>query len=190
MKRKPKGTRHAQCAAFIARGFVDPVSGERLHRTEQWDADGMRLVGEDDDGIWWGTERAALFLSDSWQSVTIHGWFGSQEFVGHFICLDAKEAIEFCASRTARASLPSSTRTQTRSSIPAPATSRGRDPSCAVEEKPKHERPAAPGSAPRVGRSSVETADHARIIERRKLNNINQLHDPLRFKVCGKHNYR
>jgi hypothetical protein len=44
--------------------FVDPETGERYAPYERLDPHGTPLIGEDEWGLWWGTERAAWVLSE------------------------------------------------------------------------------------------------------------------------------
>jgi len=65
--------------------FVDPETGDRLPDDEKWDAEGEPIIGSDDDGTWWGTERAAWVLRE-WPSVCIvYGWMGPDVYVGYFV---------------------------------------------------------------------------------------------------------
>ena len=43
--------------------FVDPVEETRYEAHEYLDPYGQELLGEDEHGLWWGTERAAWVLS-------------------------------------------------------------------------------------------------------------------------------
>lgn len=51
--------------------FVDVITGERYEALDFEDPYGQELVGDDLEGLWWGTERAAWVLSPG----PIHGRF-------------------------------------------------------------------------------------------------------------------
>jgi hypothetical protein len=81
-----RGTLHPLCAAGY---FVDPVSGDRLDDADKIDAYGQELIGLDDDGFWWGTERAAWVLHEHAFTVTVHGKIGRRAWEGHFVGTEA-----------------------------------------------------------------------------------------------------
>ena len=74
--------------------FVDVEAGDRLRDDERWDAHGVPLIGADEDGVWWGTDRAAWVLREHPFTVTIHGHRGRQDWDGHFVGTEA-DAIEY-----------------------------------------------------------------------------------------------
>jgi hypothetical protein len=81
--------------------FVDPVSGERYGPWGRQDPHGQDLIGDDEEGLWWGTERAAWVLSPG----PIHGRFvrvtGQRKGVlydGFFIGSEA-EAVDYVERR-------------------------------------------------------------------------------------------
>lgn len=74
--------------------FLDPETNDRLGDDEKEDVHGQDLIGVDDDGIWWGTDRAAWVLSTHQTTCYVHGWQGNHPYVGHF-CGTAAEAIDY-----------------------------------------------------------------------------------------------
>lgn len=64
--------------------FVDTETGERIEDGEI-DANGVAPFGEDDDGFWWGTSRAAWVLSDADTLIECWGDLGAEEWAGMFI---------------------------------------------------------------------------------------------------------
>jgi hypothetical protein len=65
--------------------FVDPNTGDRLEGDALFDCEGCAIVGSDDEGTWWGTERAAWVLSEQYYSVIVNGYLGADPYVGYFI---------------------------------------------------------------------------------------------------------
>ena len=62
------------------------------------DRKGRPLIGIDDEGMWWGTEEAAWFLSEQAFSVQVCGWCGSTPYDGYFIGT-VDEARDYCENR-------------------------------------------------------------------------------------------
>lgn len=85
-----KGTSRPSRAAC----FVDPVSGERLADTDTCDAHGTDLIGVDEYGVWWGTERAAWVLHEHPFTVQVRGRIGRLAWEGHFVGTE-DAAIEY-----------------------------------------------------------------------------------------------
>jgi hypothetical protein len=65
--------------------FVDPNTGNRLEGDALFDCEGCAIVGSDDEGTWWGTERAAWVLSEQYYSVVVNGYLGADYYIGYFI---------------------------------------------------------------------------------------------------------
>lgn len=82
MSKESRGTSRAQ---FAAGYFVDPETGERLPDDAVFDAHGVELIGADDHGLWWGTERACWVLSEGGPVVEASGFIGSEVWGGFFI---------------------------------------------------------------------------------------------------------
>ena len=82
MRTANNGTRRPE---IVAGYFVDVVAGERLGDNETWDAYGQDLIGFDDDGYWWGTERAAWVLHEHAFVVEVWGRIGSLDWIGYFV---------------------------------------------------------------------------------------------------------
>jgi hypothetical protein len=76
-------TSHGECCDIGY--FIDIADSSRFEESEFEDSEGQPLIGEDDRGVWWGTERAAWKLSDVWYTVVVTGYRGSQPYFGHFI---------------------------------------------------------------------------------------------------------
>jgi len=72
--------------------FVDIVTGERV---EDHDAEGVDVMGSDEHGVWWGTRRAAWWLSEQHYVVEVWGHIGSEPYQGHFIGT-VEEAVDYC----------------------------------------------------------------------------------------------
>ena len=82
MRTEKNGTRRPE---IVAGYFVDVVAGERLGDNETWDAYGQDLVGTDDEGLWWGTERAAWVLHEHPFVVEVWGRIGALDWIGYFV---------------------------------------------------------------------------------------------------------
>ena len=65
--------------------FLDPDTRERLPDDAVFDAHGVDLVGADEEGLWWGTERAAWVLCARGDLVRVSGWLGASTWDGFFI---------------------------------------------------------------------------------------------------------
>jgi len=91
MRTTENGTRRPK---IVAGYFVDVQAGERLADHETWDAHGTPLIGMDDDGFWWGTERAAWVLHEYPFVVVVHGTLGCRPWDGYFVGTE-EAAIEY-----------------------------------------------------------------------------------------------
>jgi hypothetical protein len=78
--------------------FVDIVTGERV---EVCDVHGVDVMGADEHGLWWGTERAAWVLSEQAYTVEVWGHVGSEAYAGHFIGTE-EEAIDYAERHMVR----------------------------------------------------------------------------------------
>lgn len=92
MSRQSWGTSRAQ---FAAGYFVDSETGEPLPDDTVFDAHGIELIGADDNGLWWGTERAAWVLSEGQTLVRASGFIGSEAWDGFFI--GSEDEVEWYA---------------------------------------------------------------------------------------------
>ena len=76
--------------------WVDVVSGEVM--ADGGDRYGVPLLGEDEEGFWWGTDAAPFVLSEQYYTVTVSGTLGSEHWFGHFVGTE-EEAIDFAERR-------------------------------------------------------------------------------------------
>lgn len=80
--------------------FIDPETGERIHgvrRGVEMDAQGADIVGDDENGTWWGTGRAAWLLqrrplrSGPATVVRVDGFLAAEPWTGFFISAEHAE---------------------------------------------------------------------------------------------------
>jgi hypothetical protein len=91
MRTSENGTRRPE---VVAGYFVDVEAGERLGDDDKIDAHGVDLIGFDEDGFWWGTERAAWVLFEHPYVVIVHGTLGRHPWDGYFVGTE-EAAIEY-----------------------------------------------------------------------------------------------
>jgi hypothetical protein len=71
--------------------FIDPETGEAFDKPNDCGTDvhGTDVVGEDENGMWWGTDRAAWLLGDppvrKAYLVRVDGFLASEPWTGFFI---------------------------------------------------------------------------------------------------------
>jgi len=80
--------------------FVSVTDGEILDESTEGtyievDREGAPLIGDDEHGVWWGTEDAAWVLSEVWYSTRVQGYLGSENYTGHFIGT-MEEVLFYC----------------------------------------------------------------------------------------------
>lgn len=71
--------------------FIDTISDEIV---EDIDAHGVDVIGEDEHGIWWGTERAAWMISHTYYTVDVWGHLHGKPWQGVFIGT-VEEAVDY-----------------------------------------------------------------------------------------------
>ena len=75
--------------------FLDET-GRRIGADVFEDSDGMLLLGEDDDGMWCGTERAALQIEPNATSVyVVNGYIAAMPFIGYYAAPSPESALTF-----------------------------------------------------------------------------------------------
>lgn len=90
--------------------FIEPESGEIVDEENGcggWcdvDREGHPLVGYDEMGMWWGTERAVWVLSQQTYTVEVWGYCGADEYIGHFMGT-MEEAREYCECHSVKVTL-------------------------------------------------------------------------------------
>jgi hypothetical protein len=98
MSKEFRGTSRAR---FAAGYFFDPETGERLPDDTVFDTHGVELIGADDSGLWWGTERACWVLSERGAAVRASGFIGSETWDGFFIGSES-EAKRYAETHSVR----------------------------------------------------------------------------------------
>ncbi len=91
-------------AAYEAGLMWDPVDRDVLREGELWDAQGVDLIGWDEEtGFWWGTPRALWVLGrDARLAVRVTGWLGSDSWDGFFLARSVEDAIDYALDHGVR----------------------------------------------------------------------------------------
>jgi hypothetical protein len=101
--------------------FIDPETGEKIYgvkRGVEMDAKGVDIVGDDENGTWWGTNRAAWLLErrplhgGPATVVRVDGFLASEPWTGFFISSyhTERRALSNARSRSVRDAVVSETK--------------------------------------------------------------------------------
>jgi hypothetical protein len=79
---------------YSSSGFVDPWERKAIEGC--YDSIGTELIGDDEHGMWWGTERAVWPLSFG-AVIHVRGYVGAVEYDGYFLGTeDEAESYAVC----------------------------------------------------------------------------------------------
>lgn len=71
--------------------WYDPFSRRSFPASRYEDADGTPVTGEDEDGIWWGTNRAYWVIDPRGQLLELTGFLGPTPY-HMYLRVESKEA--------------------------------------------------------------------------------------------------